>query len=86
MMGRKKETQQPLEHLELSSIMGTANGRNVIRRILINTGVFGNAFDVNDRQHAYNEGRRSVGVALINELKEVAPDTFQLLLREHFNG
>lgn len=84
MLNRKKEA--PIEHIELSGIMRTADGRNVIRRLLVNCGYFGSTYAADARQHAYNEGRRSVAVSLVNELQEAAPNELQQLLREYFNG
>jgi len=83
---QRVDEQTTIEHLEIAGIMQSKNGRNVLRRVLVSCGYFSSTFDENDRKHAYNEGRRSAAINLIQQLQEAAPGELQQLLREHFDG
>jgi len=74
-----------LEVADLSCIMQTESGRNVIRRIIEESGYFYDTFDQDAIQHAKRAGKRSVAVWLIEELKQAAPNDFIQLLKEHFD-
>lgn len=74
-----------IEVAELTSIMSTEGGRNVIRRHLNSTGVFTSTWNDDSHKHAYNAGKRQAGLTLVAELQEACPDKYSLLLEEN-NG
>lgn len=74
-----------LEILAIQSIMSNKDGRNVFWRILEQAGLFDDTFDSDPYLHARNAGKRSTGVWLQNELKDVAPGSYLTMLKEHTN-
>ncbi len=75
-----------LEILEISTIMGNVSGRNVMSRLLKLTGVDSTTFDRDERMHAYNEGRRSIGIELRAELMNAAPGEYMTMIKENLNA
>jgi hypothetical protein len=71
-----------IEIADISVIMSTKGGRKFIRRVLDYSGVFCDTFDSDTHEHAKNAGRRQVGLWLINEIKEAAPDEYITLIKE----
>lgn len=82
MTANSKNNAREVEIAELTGIMQSKSGRNVIRRILDMTRVFSDTFSPDPLQHAYNAGLRKVGLKLITELEEATPGEYQTLLRE----
>lgn len=74
--------QRNIEIAEITAMMSTEGGRNFVRRILEYSGVFNETFDLDAHKHAYNAGRRKVGLYLIDELQSAVPDKYIQLLRE----
>lgn len=74
-----------IEVAEVTAVMSTEGGRNVIRRILDTTGVFTSTWSEDSHKHAYNAGKRQAGLTLVAELQEACPDKYSLLLEEN-NG
>jgi len=57
-----------------------------MHRILSLSGVDTHTFDRDDRMHAYNEGRRSVGIELRAELQNAAPGEYMMMIKENLNA
>lgn len=77
-----KNDARKVEIAEIASIMRTRSGRNVLARFLLMSNYRANTFDRDPIQHAYNAGRRAVGLAIEAELKAAAPGEYNTLLRE----
>ena len=75
--GRKTEI------AELTHVMSSASGRSVMFRFLQSTGVDESTFNEDTHRHAWNAGRREVGLELRGELKEVCIDYYFIMLKEN---
>ena len=71
-----------IEIAEITAMMSTEGGRRFIARILDSTGVFISTFDLDTHKHAYNAGKRQVGLSLVAELEQACPDKYLQLLEE----
>ena len=74
---RAAEEKQAREQLaaDLARVMSEPAGRRVLEHIVYELGALQVlAFAVDQRQHAYNEGQRAVGVALNRELERADVD------------
>ena len=74
--------QRNIEIAEITVMMSTEGGRKFVSRILESTGVFVSSFDLDTHRHAYNAGKRQVGLSLIAELQQACPDKYLQLLEE----
>ena len=63
----------------IAHVMDSPEGREAMEIILDATGVYRPSFNTNALSMAYAEGRRSVGLALINLIE---PASYQIMLRE----
>jgi hypothetical protein len=79
-----KDDARTVEVAEIAAIMRTEGGRNFVLRLLEKTGYFGDTFDSDPIKHAYNAGRRSIGLNLVRELSDSANGEFKTMLKEHF--
>ena len=79
------QDQRNVELIEISAIMSTENGRNVISRLLQYTKLHDDTFHSDPLMHAYAAGKRAVGVHLVKELEEACPDLYIKLLRERID-
>ena len=71
------------EVLDYDTMLKSPNGRGVLRSVLLTTGVFESTFNPeSERRHVYAEGRRSVGLELIDKLKAANIEKYYLLLKE----
>lgn len=77
--------QRNIEIAEITAMMSTEGGRKFVTRILDSTGVFTNTFDLDTHKHAYNAGKRQVGLGLIAELEQACPDKYLQLLDERYD-
>ena len=82
MSDKKRE----IEIVEISQVMSTKSGRNVITRFLGMTGIDENTFNKDTHLHAQNAGRREVGLWLRDELKESCFSEYLLMLKESNDG
>lgn len=77
--------QRELELYALRDMMKTEAGRASWYRILESTGVFVNVFSSDANTHAYAAGKQAVGYWLIDELKQAAPSSFHMMMKENDN-
>lgn len=70
---------------ELRELLGTKAGQAVVWRLLVTARVFGSTFDLDSRAHAFQEGRRDLGLWLMAEAQRVAPDKYVEMVRERTN-
>lgn len=78
------DEQKSVEVAEISSIMQTRSGRNVMMRILEMTGLEHPTFNPDPITHAYNAGARErVGIPLRNYIRDSAPGEYMQMLKEN---
>lgn len=72
---------------DLRWLMSDKRGRRIIRRFLGEYGVYRISMVQADAQGtAFNEGRRSCGLQLLDALTQHCPDKFVLMQEEHLNA
>lgn len=71
-----------IEKDDILAIMRLRSGRRFLSRLISESGVEGSAFDKNPTTHALNEGRRQLGIYLVEELKECAPLEYVTMIKE----
>lgn len=64
-------------------LANTGKGRRILWRLLEDAGVFRTSFNTNALQMAANEGNRNYGLRVLTKLMTLAPDKFELMLKEH---
>lgn len=67
---------------DLRWLMGHAQGRRIVWRLLALTGVYRTTFHPNGSTFAYQEGRRSVGCWMVEEITTASPDAYPKMLME----
>ena len=78
---REKELQ------DLRKVMSSSEGRRVLWRILTKGAIFNSSFAQNANETFFNEGRRSVGLWLTQEVSEADLEKFFQMHREaHSNA
>lgn len=68
---------------DIIALMLERQGRRIMFGLLARCGVYTSSFAGDPHLTAYNEGRRSVGVAYLDVLNTRCPDEFVLMLKEH---
>ena|SRR5215472_9505159 len=66
----------------IRNLMSGIAGRSFIYDLLNGCHVFGTSFALNGLQMAFNEGERNVGLKLLNDIMQAAPDSYPLMMRE----
>lgn len=74
------------ERIDVENVMATESGRRFVSRLLEYAGTDINVFDADPITHAHNAGKRSVGVWLKNEVKEVNYDQYMRMMKELEHG
>lgn len=68
---------------DLKWVMAHAQGRRFVWRLLDRAGVYRSSFNHSGSVMAHNEGRRDMGLFVLAEMNEAAPESFLKLLREN---
>jgi len=76
---RKVERDQ--EKADFAWLMSDKRGRRFIWRMLETTGVYRSSFTGNSETF-FREGARNVGLKLISDIHEFAPDAYPMMLEE----
>lgn len=76
----RRERHRQLE--DLRDVVATPAGRRVMWRLLDHCGVFRSTFTGHGARDAFNEGARNVGLFVMAELGDAAPDVFTTMLKE----
>jgi hypothetical protein len=81
---------EELERLQYSAdllaVMGTAEGRRFLWGLIGRAGVFEQSFSSDALSTAFNEGKRSVGLALLSRLITETPDLYLKAQNEFIEG
>lgn len=68
---------------DLRAVLSSVSGRRFIWRLLERGGVFRSSFNAeSDSYTAFNEGRRNLGLLVLNDILEADLDAFTLMQRE----
>lgn len=79
---RLAEAAADLELADLRTFVSTAAGRRFLWALISRTGVFASAFDTEALRMAFIEGRRSVGVDLLQMLQVKVPEGYLAMVQE----
>ena len=66
-------------------LMAHAQGRRIVSRLLEEAGVHRTSFNHSGSVMAFNEGKRHMGLFLMAEILEIAPESYVKLLKEYAN-
>lgn len=69
---------QKLDRESLFFLLSSREGRWFLMRLLDRTDTFGNVFSSDSHKNAYNEGRRSVGISILSEIRGLGMDGLAL--------
>ena len=67
---------------DIKWLVGHASGRRIATRLLDRAGVYRTSFNPSGSVMAYNEGKRDMGLFLLAELMEAAPESYMKMLKE----
>lgn len=67
---------------DLQALLSTPVGRRVLWRLIERTGLFGSSFSESATTAAYSEGRRSVGIELMDWVQREAPNRWIEMVQE----
>ncbi|HSX72373.1 MAG TPA: hypothetical protein VLF16_15685 [Pseudomonas sp.] len=70
------------EKADLMWLMGDARGRRIVARLLDSTGVLSSSFTPDPYWTAHNEGRRKVGIQLLEQLQLHTPGEYLQMMSE----
>lgn len=72
-----------LELDDLRQVMNSKQGRRFMWRLLGKCGAMRQSFNTNGSIMSFNEGQRSIGIPLIADLMQHAPEKYAEMLKEH---
>lgn len=67
---------------DLQAVLGSPAGRRFVMRLITQAGLYGSSYAESPTATAFNEGRRSVAIAIVGEAQRVAPSLYAHALRE----
>lgn len=68
---------------DIEEILNSKAGRRFTWRMLERAGVYRTSFNNSGSVTAFNEGRRDIGLFLMAEIHEIAPEQYLAMLREN---
>lgn len=74
--GRERELE------DMKFILSTPQGQRVLWRYLEHCGIYRDSFTGNSSTF-YNEGRRSIGIKLLEDITTASPDAYIKMLTDH---
>lgn len=82
-IAEKNRQRREEEINDLRAVLSSVSGRRFIWRLLERGGVFRSSFNAeSDSYTAFNEGRRNLGLLVLNDILEADLDAFTLMQRE----
>jgi hypothetical protein len=78
---KKLRTDAYLAAEDMKWLMGSKRGRRIAWRILERTGMYRSSFTGNSETY-FREGMRNVGLMLMAQIHEVAPESYSLMMKE----
>lgn len=68
---------------DLVTVLSTPPGRRFVWRLLSECGVFHGSFNESSNRMAFQEGRRDIGLMILNEVITEVPSALDVMRREH---
>lgn len=81
----RKRLARELEIADVQWLMSSKRGRRIMWRLLELSGPFRLSFDPNAMKMAFNEGNRNLGNQLFNELMNLCPEMYPVMVKEQQN-
>ena len=81
---QRRERQKEIE--DVKSILKTPSGRRYFWRLLSKCGIFRNSFSLNSNQTAFSEGKRDIGLDMLNEINEADITAFAKMQNEYLSA
>ena len=82
-IAEKNRQRREEEINDLRAVLSSVSGRRFIWRLLERGGVFRSSFNAeSDSYTAFNEGRRNLGLLVLNDILEADLDAFTLMQEE----
>jgi len=82
---KEYEKRRTREIDDLQKVLKLPEGRRLVWRILSEAGVFKASFSLNSMQTAFNEGRRDIGIWLIQDVDRAEPNAYAQMQREYYS-
>jgi len=79
----ERERQRLHQLADLEWVMSDSRGRRVLWRLLEQAGVFRLSYTGEAQSTAFNEGQRNIGLRLLAECLEAAPEKYALMQTEN---
>lgn len=83
---RRAEEKAHQQRADLERVLSSPEGRRFVWRVITAAGTFGASFTGELATGAYAEGRRAVGIALMQEAQRVAPALYLQMLHEEIDA
>ena len=77
-----QEADQKRKEQDTYNVMHTEEGRRFVYQILKACGVYAPSFNTNALTMAFNEGKRAIGVALVEQLRQSCNEFYSTMLEE----
>lgn len=78
----RDERKRDREKSDIRFILKSPEGRRIYWNIMSETGVFRLSYNGDTNNTLYNEGRRSVGLNMLNNLLDAKPEAFSQMQQE----
>jgi len=72
-----------IESEDIKWIMSNKRGRRYIWRLITRAGVYKTSFTANSNATAFNEGARNIGLSIISDVYDSAPESFEVMVKEN---
>lgn len=82
----KAKERQRQNDADMLSLLNSAPGRRLYVRLLTQSGLWSSSYAESPTATAFNEGRRSIAIALLAEGQRVAPDLYTKALTEQLSA
>lgn len=67
---------------DMALLLSTRPGRRFVWGLMSDCGIFRTSFDNSGSVTAFNEGRREIGLRVLADVNDAAPDQYLVMLRE----
>lgn len=71
---------------DMAMLLSTRPGRRFVWSLMADCGIFRSSFDNSGSVTAFNEGRREIGLRVLADVNEAAPEQYLVMLRESQEG
>jgi hypothetical protein len=82
-MDKKDKSRQNIEKDDLVFLLSHRQGRRYLWRLMAKCGVYQISAVTSGSTTYYNEGRREIGLNILNEIMEFDPESYLLMIKEN---